>query len=188
MDKNDHKYRECNDIGEIKIPNNFRYADTVAKGKPAHEKFDAFYSKHPFMSIAQRAKIFSPFDALRGFNEAVTAKETLYQPKVILENEQIAELNDKLTLLQKLIDKDNRSKQYRTVVEVTYFVPCSDKNSESYGYRGQYTTITGICTKVDSVIGKTITVENTIIEMIQILQIEILQKDPCNTIKEDIYD
>lgn len=57
------------------IPADFRYKHVLEKGKPEHEKTDPFRIRHPVMPVAKRAKIFAPFDALRGFNEAIKAKE-----------------------------------------------------------------------------------------------------------------
>lgn len=34
------------------------------QGRPRHGPYDEFSLKHPKMPLAQRAKIFSPFDAL----------------------------------------------------------------------------------------------------------------------------
>ncbi|MBQ1400831.1 MAG: SOS response-associated peptidase [Firmicutes bacterium] len=52
-----------------------RYLEIMRKGKPVHDPDDAFRAKHPAMPLSRRAKIFSPFDALKGFREAIAAKE-----------------------------------------------------------------------------------------------------------------
>ena len=54
---------------------NFRYRTVYEKGKPVHGKLDLFSIKHPPMELSRRAKIFSPFDALKGFDEAIARKE-----------------------------------------------------------------------------------------------------------------
>lgn len=54
----------------------FRYQKVYEKGKPVHKKFDSFSVKHPAMDLSRRAKIFSPFDALKGFNEAIDKAES----------------------------------------------------------------------------------------------------------------
>ncbi len=56
-------------------PSSFRYRNVYEKGKPTHDKLDSFSVKHPPMDLSRRAKIFSPFDALKGFNEAIISKE-----------------------------------------------------------------------------------------------------------------
>ena len=53
----------------------FRYRDVYEKGKPVHEKNDSFSVKHPPMEISRRAKIFSPFDALKGFSDELAKAE-----------------------------------------------------------------------------------------------------------------
>ncbi len=62
-------------IGVIAMPANFRYREVFLKGRPRHDRYDPFRIRHPSMDRGHRAKIFSPFDALKGFNEAVAAKD-----------------------------------------------------------------------------------------------------------------
>ena len=57
--------------GEMDMPANFRYTEAVLAGRPRHGKFDVFSSRHPSMPVGRRAKIFAPFDALKGFSEAI---------------------------------------------------------------------------------------------------------------------
>ena len=54
---------------------NSRYRAVCEKGRPVHKMPDEFAVKHPPMPLEKRAKIFSPFDALKGFNEAISSKE-----------------------------------------------------------------------------------------------------------------
>lgn len=72
----DHSY---DDVDNIDQPDNFEYTEILQRGKPKHEKFDDFYRMHPFMDVSKRAKIFSPFDALKGFSEATAEKTVQYQ-------------------------------------------------------------------------------------------------------------
>lgn len=58
-------------IGEMSMPVNFKYRKLFLHGRPKHEKFDDFWRKHPPMGTVHRAKIFAPFDALVGFDEAI---------------------------------------------------------------------------------------------------------------------
>ena len=53
----------------------FRYKDVYEKGKPVHDKNDSFSAKHPPMELSKRAKIFSPFDALKGFSDELAKTE-----------------------------------------------------------------------------------------------------------------
>lgn len=64
-------------IGVMQVPADFRYLDVFLKGKPQHDRDDPFRIRHPKMPCDKRAKIFSPFDALKGFSEALAAQEAL---------------------------------------------------------------------------------------------------------------
>lgn len=70
-------------IGLMEMPAGFRYKEVVLKGKPKHDRFDSFSVRHPQMDVGKRAKIFAPFDALKGFDDAVSAaaadNERLYE-------------------------------------------------------------------------------------------------------------
>ena len=57
------------------MSNTFRYQKVYDKGKPVHQKFDSFSIKHPSMDLTRKAKLFSPFDALKGFNEEISKTE-----------------------------------------------------------------------------------------------------------------
>ncbi|MCR5282843.1 MAG: hypothetical protein K6E18_05685 [Lachnospiraceae bacterium] len=54
----------------------FKYKDVLDRGKPVHEKDDSFSIKHPPMELSKRAKIFSPFDALKGFGDELARSQT----------------------------------------------------------------------------------------------------------------
>ncbi len=47
-----------------------KYKDIIDKERPVHDG-DEFDIKHPRMSREQRAKIFAPFAALKGYEEAI---------------------------------------------------------------------------------------------------------------------
>ncbi len=57
------------------MPPGFKYRDVFLKGKPRHECLDPFRIRHPSMDPGRRAKIFAPFDALKGFDEAIRLSE-----------------------------------------------------------------------------------------------------------------
>ena len=77
------------------IPSSFKYRTIYEKGKPVHEKYDSFSIKHPAMDLAKRAKIFAPFDALKGFNEAISSKsaESISRKEYESENDDIYDIN-----------------------------------------------------------------------------------------------
>ena len=61
-------------LGDSPMPEDFAYRDVFAKGRPQHPTTDPFGIRHPAMEPGRRAKIFAPFDALRGFSAAIMAE------------------------------------------------------------------------------------------------------------------
>lgn len=80
----------------------------------------------PQMDRSNRAKQFMPFDALKGFREALQEKERILVPKRELSDEQREELDYKLRQIQKM-----------DMVTVEYFQD------------GEYVQVTGIVTRID---------------------------------------
>ena len=81
------------EFGMMPMPADFRYRDVYEKGKPRHDRDDPFLFRHPPMPAGKRAKIFAPFDALRGFDFAIMCKNELYTDKVTLSPEDAEEKN-----------------------------------------------------------------------------------------------
>ena len=162
-----------NAVGAMTMPADFRYREVCLKGKPRHERFDSFLIRHPRMDAGRRAKIFSPFDALKGFNEAVAAKDVLYESRAELTPEELDELNRRFEILRDLSCSSRMAGSCLPQVTVTCYVPCSDENSEAYGLRGRYQTIAGTCRKVDAEVTKTIQIDGMRIRMEHIRKIEV---------------
>lgn len=161
-----------NAVGYMTMPAEFPYRDVFLIGKPQHNRFDLFSAKHPKMDVGRRAKIFAPFDALKGFSEAVASKDVRYVEHVELQDEERDELNRRLEILHNLTYNGRMARQNRVWISVTYYVPCMDVNSEAYGLRGQYCTLIGICRNVDPDITQTVTVDQVRISFEDILKIE----------------
>ena len=161
-----------NAIGVMPMPVNFAYRDVFLKGKPRHDRLDTFRIRHPSMDAGHRAKIFSPFDALKGFNEAVAAKDVLYENRIDLAPEDEEELSRRLTILHNLTFNSRMARANSVHVSVTYYEPCSDENHEAYGLRGQYKTVSGICWNVDAEVGHTILVGSTKLPLEDVIKIE----------------
>ena len=159
-------------IGSMPMPAGFRYRDVFLKGKPQHGRYDAFRIRHPQMDVRKRAKLFAPFDALRGFNFAILCKNELYEDRRILSPEERRELNRRLRILRSLTRSGRMAGENRVQVTVTYFEVCSDVNSEVYGLLGQYKMITGICRNVDAEVTKTILVDEMRIRMEDIREVK----------------
>lgn len=89
------------------------------------------------MDRRSRAKQFMPFDALKGFREAVAEKERIIVPKRDLSEEQKEELDWKLRQIQK-----------KDIITVEYF-----QNRE-------YVQVTGMVTRIDTA-SRTLEIVNT---------------------------
>ena len=74
-----------------------KYADILQMERPEPS------AKHPRMSLGSRAKIFSPFAALRGFDDELAEEgaQTLRVPKAELSDEEKAALSAKLATLRR---------------------------------------------------------------------------------------
>ena len=161
-------------IGVMAMPADFRYREVFLKGKPQHDRCDPFRIRHPRMNTGHRAKIFAPFDALKGFNEAVSAKEVLYEHRIELSPEDAAELDRRLTILHNLTYNSRMARANRVQVSVTYYQPCMDPNHDDYKLRGQYQTISGICWNVDAEVNRTITSDRMKLSLDDVLRIDAL--------------
>ena len=151
-------------LGYMPMPADFRYRAVIERGQPST-------GKHPRMDTGHRAKIFAPFAALRGFDQAILSKDTLYEPKRMLAEDERAELNRRFTVLHNLTYNGRMARANKPVVTMEYFVPCADRNHEAYGYGGNYTEIKGIVWNVDFV-GGTVRLGKTTIRMADIARIE----------------
>ena len=139
------------EIGVMAMPSDFAYRDVYAKGKPRHDRYDRFSIRHPNMDRGKRAKIFAPFDALKGFCELIDSKQVGYCFKRQRNEDEQNELSRRLTILKNLTYNSRMARQNRVLITATYYVPCTDTNSEAYGIMGRYQTVTGICRNVDEV-------------------------------------
>ena len=111
------------------------------------------------MPASRWAKIFSPFDALKGFSEAVSSKEVQYVSRIELDADAEAELSRRLEVLHNLTWNGRMARANRVIASVKYFVPCRDENNFAFGNAGQYETVTGMVLKVDTEVWKGITIQ-----------------------------
>ena len=74
-------------LGYMPMPENFKYRKVFLAGKPRHDASDAFRLRHPSMDLSRRARIFAPFDALRGFRFAIMEQEVLHAESLRMEEE-----------------------------------------------------------------------------------------------------
>ena len=158
------------------MPAGFKYRDVLLKGKPRHDRYDSFRIRHPEMPPGKRAKLFAPFDALRGFDFAILMKNEIYTDKAGLSLENQGELDRRFRILHNLTYNSRMARANHVHVTVTYYEACSDENSEAYGSQGQYKTVTGICWNVDAEVTKTIQVDGMRIRMEDIREIQSPEK------------
>ena len=89
----------------------------------------------PKMSLLDRAAQFAPFAALNGYDDAVKETARLTDGEAVLDDGQIAWLNERLMILSENTPTD-------TEVEITYFIPDDKKDG------GKYLTVTGRVQKI----------------------------------------
>ena len=159
-------------VGVMPMPVDFRYREVFLRGRPQHARYDDFGARHPKMACAKRAKIFSPFDALKGFNEAVSSKEVPYVERIEPEQQDREELDRRLNILRALTFNGRMAKANRVEVTVRFYVPCADKNNFAFGLRGLYESVTGICRGVDPELTRTIRVGGRAIAFDSIVSVE----------------
>ena len=146
-------------LGYMPMPADFRYREVALQGRPEHKGWDAFSIKHPPMPASRWAKIFSPFDALKGFSEAVSSKEVQYVSRIELDDDAEAELSRKLEILHNLTWNGRMARVNHVIVSVKYFVPWQDVNNLAFGNAGLYETVTGMVLRVDTEVWKEITIQ-----------------------------
>ena len=116
-------------------------------------------TKHPQMSLADRAAQFSPFAALTGHEAAIAETARLTDTRPVLDESRKMELNDKLQVILGHISLNPE-------IAVTYFIPDEKKAG------GSYHQVLGIIKKYDEA-GHTLIMENgSIIPIDDILELE----------------
>ncbi len=160
-------------IGDIPRPADFPYDSILRRGRPRHPEQSSFRLKHPEMDRGRRAKLFAPFDALAGFDEAVAARDVIYENRREMSGEDEEELDRALRFLHEMTADGRRARRNRISVSVTYFVPCADPGSPAFGIRGQYRTVSGICRNVDPLVTRSLTVDSLSIPLGDLAAIEI---------------
>ena len=92
-----------------------RYADIMGLQRPAHDL------THPPMAISRRAKLFKPFAALSGFEEAVAEKNIVYVARAERSEEEKARTDRELTLLFGKCRTRRMCRETPVLVRVTCF-------------------------------------------------------------------
>ncbi len=112
----------------------------------------------PHMSMVARAAQFSPFAALVGYDESVAEVQRMTDERITLDPDAIAEINRTLSKIR----------PGKTTVAITCFIPDPVKEG------GTYTIITGEVKKTDTLEGKVIMTDGTVIPTEDIFDIDII--------------
>lgn len=116
-------------------------------------------TKHPRMSTADRAAIFSPFAALTGHGAAIEETARLTERRIELDEDSKAALDRKQRLLEDAIAE-------QPAITVTWFQPDGKKDG------GRYVTTTGNLKKTDSIARVMVLTDGTRIPLDDILDLE----------------
>lgn len=93
-------------------------------------------TKHPQMSLEERAAQFAPFATLTGYGDEIKETARLTNRRIELDEEAKSILDNKIQMILENISS-------RPTISITYFMPDSKKQG------GSYITSTGIIKKVD---------------------------------------
>ena len=156
------------------VENKYRFA--FSRSRPQHERCDDFSIRHPKMQMSQRAKIFSPYSALKGFEELIDNKGRIYVEKRELNEDEQHQLDLTLNRLYEWTRKLPAARDHPIIVQATVYVPCTDENHEAYGCRGSYETISGIVRHVDPILTMSLMIGERRVDFADISAI-IIQKE-----------
>ena len=133
-----------------------KYADILHLERPQTEES---LRKHPRMTLQNRAKIFSPFAALRGYDEQLAEEKqrTERVTKRSLTEEEMSDLSDKLMQVTKGM-----------TITVCYFV--EDTAHPEAPAVGNYVTLTGKVEAVDTVF-RTLQIEKAVVPFEDLVEI-----------------
>lgn len=94
--------------------------------------------KHSRMSVEDRAKIFAPFAALKGYEEAIAAKQKIVVPRIELSEEAKEELDLQLGRIERLLMKGEHP-----IITVVFFKEYKVNIEDG----GEYLQFTGMAAK-----------------------------------------
>lgn len=98
------------------------------------------YVKHPAMTTIDRAKIFAPFAALKGYDEALQAKEKIVVQKIELSDWMKEYLDSQLLKIERLLEEGEHP-----IITVVYFQKTYLDAKEG----GEYIRFTGMVAKLN---------------------------------------
>ena len=128
-----------------------KYDDIINLKRPA--------SKHPKMSLYQRAAQFAPYAALTGYEGQVKETARLTDRRIELDEELKVILDMKIQVIQELISN-------KPELEITYFIPDAKKDG------GRYETICNTIQKIDMYTNEFVMLDGTRININDIIDIQ----------------
>ena len=133
-----------------------KYGDILEMERPQTEES---LRKHPRMTLQNRAKIFSPFSPLRGYDEQLAAEKqrTERVTKRILTEEEMSALSDRLMQVTKGM-----------TITVRYFK--EDTAHPEVPAVGNYITLTGKADRIDPVF-RTLQVGDTVVPFEDLVEV-----------------
>jgi hypothetical protein len=111
------------------MPEKFPYEDIVNLPRPVS-------AKHPQPTMSERAARFAPFAAITDYEEMVLEEARETEERIVLDENALGLLNEKLNILQEFHDKAPE-------IKVTYYEPDKKKSG------GSYVTIKGTVKRLD---------------------------------------
>lgn len=163
-------------MAAVTLPAGFKYTAAFMAGRPIHRD-DYFAFLHPRMDRSRRAKLFAPFDALDAYSASIDSKNIEYVERIDLEEDDRRELDRRIRILHGLTYNGRMARANRVQVTVRYYVPCTDEDNFAFRLRGRYETLTGICWKVDPDVTDSITIDNTVIPLTDVIEITASDED-----------
>lgn len=163
-------------IGKMAMPAGFKYRNVYLKGKPQHQGWDDFTIKHPPMPASRWAKIFAPFDALKGFDEAIEEQEELFVRKPELSGFQKEQLDEKIGILHRMTRNGKLARENKVTASVEYFeASATDRQLDGQGdgceTLGKIKKIDGQVWKVD-ITFHSIQIADSVIDLADVIDIE----------------
>ena len=135
-----------------------KYEDIINCSRPKSDRIP--------MAVADRAKIFMPFAALKGYDEAVDDKKKLYTKRIELTEERKEELDRQICLFKISITKGEQLE-----VIIKYFEIDERASIEKKEDVGKYIAIIGEVSRVDE-FRRRIKINDKYIGMEDILEIK----------------
>ncbi|MCH5152064.1 MAG: hypothetical protein J1F65_05360 [Clostridiales bacterium] len=131
-----------------------KYSDII--NLPHHQS-----KNRPHMSNFDRAAQFSPFAALKGYDDEIDEAARLTEMQLEADDERIREINEKLLLLKELASQ-------HPLVAITYFKPDDKKDG------GAYLTSEGALKKLDEYNRQLLLSTNVKIQFDDIIKIDFI--------------